>query len=146
MNGVAMVRLIVSRPDGTFFTHVVDSVMFNVGSKVVGVEEVGLVATGNSKAESAPTVVSFEVEHSQPLTQVAGELQEPQGLITPGVPSASAGRELWILEDQHGKPVPCTNKEGEVDVVIACTSQAEAERVVEYQRLFDIVCVPRRVV
>jgi hypothetical protein len=89
------------------------------------------------------------VEHFQSLTQVVDELKEPKGLITPVAQSTPAGTtngELWILEDQHGKPVPCTNKEGEVDVVIACTSEAEADKVVEYQKLFDIVCVPRRVV
>lgn len=143
-----MVRLIVRRPDGSYFTYVVKDSVFPVGSQIVGFEADTPCCLAEQTApatSSRPISVALytgketSAEHFQSLDKVLEEV-EPSKPV-----QEKSELEAWVLVDADGKLVPCTAQENGHETVIACSSFATAKALADYQKVFDIECRPVRV-
>ncbi len=143
-----MVRLIVRRPDGSYFTYVVKDSVFPIGSQIVGCEaDTPCCLT----AQTAPATCSEPVKFALSPGVEAGEahlrsLDMVFEEVEPSKPvQERSGLEAWVLVNADGKLVPCTAQENGHETVIACSSFATAQALADYQKVFDIECRPIRV-
>jgi hypothetical protein len=132
-----------------------------LGQEIPGPESMGLGATAMgyrelyerkeiqpSKASSHPA--GYFVVDEQSAKKPSNPESEVREFTTKQLPVSVAftdapSMQLWLMLRANGEFVKSTTEEGG-ESYIACTSEQEARKVAEQQKIYDIDCVPHRVV
>ena len=96
------------------------------------------------EGESSPTAKSVSEYVRDTIASRLKNAQSEAGEDPRLVHGNGLNTKLWILMRPNGEFVKSTTEEGG-ESYISCTSQEEAVKVAEHQKVFDIECVPYRV-